>query len=151
MSNPNLEDYLQKGMYGAKEINPAERIQFLGSLRERVVVALKQSQVMETSVYKEIEEAMKTNKRAKLYLNGHLDYSYLSKYIKVANQVNMEYTIVTNKDGDTEIGLLIAYDHAIDTENIYVENKGDDLHEDNSSHHVEKKGLFSSIGKWLSK
>ncbi|HWJ76789.1 MAG TPA: YueI family protein [Niallia sp.] len=151
MSNPNLEDYLQKGMYGAKEINPAERIQFLGSLRERVVVALKQSQVMETSVYKEIEEAMKTNKGAKLYLNGHLDYSYLSKYIKVANQVNMEYTIVTNKDGDTEIGLLIAYDHAIDKENIYVENKGDDLQEDNSSQHVEKKGLFSSIGKWLSK
>ncbi|MGV3240962.1 YueI family protein, partial [Streptococcus hyovaginalis] len=88
-SNPNLDDYMQKGMYGAKETKPEERRKFLSTLRERVVIALQQSQVMEPSPYKEILDAMKQNPGAKLYLNGHLDYSYLSKYIKEANEAHM--------------------------------------------------------------
>ncbi|EOR21527.1 YueI family protein [Cytobacillus oceanisediminis] len=150
-SNPNLDDYMQKGMYGAKETKPEERRKFLGTLRERVVVALNQSQVIEPSLYEEITNAMKKNSGAKLYLNGHLDYSYLSKYIKEANQVHMEYTIVTNKDADSDIGLLIAYDHAINTENIYVgQQKTDDIEAETFKEN-NKKGLFTTIGKWFSK
>ncbi|MER2060327.1 MAG: YueI family protein [Niallia sp.] len=150
-SNPNLDDYMQKGMYGAKETKPEERRKFLGSLRERVVIALNQSQVIEPTPYIEIIDAMKKNAGAKLYLNGHLDYSYLSKYIKEANQVNMEYTIVTNKDSDSEIGLLIAYDYAINKENIYVGEPKTETAEEESLKVEQKKGLFTTIGKWFSK
>jgi uncharacterized protein YueI len=150
-SNPNLDDYMQKGIYGAKETKPEERRKFLGSLRERVVIALNQSQVIEPTPYKEIIDAMKKNAGAKLYLNGHLDYSYLSKYIKEANQVNMEYTIVTNKDSDSEIGLLIAYDYAINKENIYVGEQKTETAEEESLKEEQKKGLFTTIGKWFSK
>ncbi|KAB7672454.1 YueI family protein [Bacillus sp. B1-b2] len=150
MSDPNLDDYLQKGMYGAKETKPEERRKFLGSLRERVVIALTQAQVIEKKVYTEIEEAIKSNSGAKLYLNGHLDYSYLSKYMKVANQLKMEYTIVTNKDGDSEIGLLIAYDHAIDKDEIYVKESSHET-EHEFVNQGEKTGFFSTIGKWFSK
>lgn len=150
-SNPNLDDYMQKGMYGAKETKPEERRKFLGSLRERVVIALNQSQVIEPTLYKEIIDAMTKNAGAKLYLNGHLDYSYLSKYIKEANQANMEYTIVTNKDSDSEIGLLIAYDYAINKENIYIGEQKTETAEEESSKEEQKKGLFTTIGKWFSK
>ncbi|CAI9391928.1 YueI family protein [Niallia sp. Sow4_A1] len=150
-SNPNLDDYMQKGMYGAKETKPEERRKFLGTLRERVVIALNQSQVIEPSPYKEILDAMKKNTGAKLYLNGHLDYSYLSKYIKEANQAKMEYTIVTNKEADSEIGLLIAYDHAINKEDIYIGEQTNDTVEEESSQDSQKKGLFTTIGKWFSK
>ncbi|SLL37259.1 Uncharacterized conserved protein [Mycobacteroides abscessus subsp. abscessus] len=150
-SNPNLDDYMQKGMYGAKETKPEERRKFLGSLRERVVIALNQSQVIEPTLYKEIIDAMTKNAGAKLYLNGHLDYSYLSKYIKEANQANMEYTIVTNKDSDSEIGLLIAYDYAINKENIYVGEPKTETAEEESLKEEQKKGLFTTIGKWFSK
>lgn len=151
MSDPNLDDYLQKGMYGAKETKPEERKKFLGSLRERVVIALTQGQVIEKKVYSEIEDAMKKNNGAKLYLNGHLEYSYLSKYMKVANQANMEYTIVTNKDGDSDIGLLIAYDHAIDKEDIYVNSSNSANESQVIASSEEKKGFLASIGKWFSK
>jgi len=150
-SNPNLDDYMQKGMYGAKETKPEERRKFLGTLRERVVIALNQPQVIEPSPYKEILDAMKKNTGAKLYLNGHLDYSYLSKYIKEANQAKMEYTIVTNKEADSEIGLLIAYDHAINKEDIYIGEQTNDTVEEESSQDSQKKGLFTTIGKWFSK
>ena len=148
-SNPNLDDYMQKGMYGAKETKPEERRKFLGTLRERVVIALSQSQVIDSALYKEIPDAMKKNAGAKLYLNGHLDYSYLSKYIKEANQANMEYTIVTNKDADSEIGLLIAYDYAINKEDIYVGEQKTDTAETEPSKEDQKKGLFKKIGKWF--
>ncbi|WP_400245294.1 YueI family protein [Niallia sp. JL1B1071] len=150
-SNPNLDDYMQKGMYGAKETKPEERRKFLGTLRERVVLALNQSQVIEPSPYKEILDAMQKNNGAKLYLNGHLDYSYLSKYIKEANQANMEYTIVTNKEADSEIGLLIAYDYAINKEDIYIGKQKSDTAEEESLQDNQKKGLFTTIGKWFSK
>lgn len=145
MSNPNVEDYLQKGMYGAKETKPEERRKFLGTLRERVVIALKQSQVIEASIYREIEKAMQTNSGAKLYLNGHLDYSYLSKYIRKANQYKMEYTIVTNKDSDSEIGLLIAYDYAVDKESIYITNNK------SSSNQINKQEKKKRIPRLLAK
>lgn len=147
MSNPNLDDYIKQGVYGAKETKPEERREFLGTLRERVVIALKQSQVLEDGVYQEVANTIKSSNGAKLYLNGHLDYGYLSKYIKVANTYKMEYTIVTNKDYVSEIGLLVAYDHAIEKEEIFVlENKGTkDLQKE------EKKGFFSNLGSLFKK
>ncbi|MCE4049948.1 MULTISPECIES: YueI family protein [Bacillaceae] len=144
MTNPNLDDYLQQGMYGTKETKPEERRQFLGTIRERIVLALRQSQVREPDVYKEAEEAIKGNKGAKLYLNGHLDYSYLSKYLKIANQQNMEYTIVTNNDYNSDIGLLIAYDHAVDKEDIYVTENSAEKKADEPK---EKKGFFAKLFK----
>lgn len=147
MSNPNLDDYIKNGVYGAKETKPEERREFLGTLRERVVIALKQPQVREDGIYQEVENAIKSSEGAKLYLNGHLDYAYLSKYIKVANMYKMEYTIVTNKDYISEIGLLVAYDHAIEKEEIFIsENK-----ESKETHEEEKKGFFSNLGSLFKK
>lgn len=148
MPNPNVDDYLQQGIHGSKETKPEERKKFLGTLRERVVIALNQSQVIEKTPYKEVEDSIKNSVGAKLYLNGHLDYSYLSKYIKIANQQNMEYTIVTNKDYDSEMGLLVAYDHAIEKENIYVTKEKEPTVETSKE---EKKGFFSSIGNLFKK
>lgn len=63
----------------------------------------------------------------------------------------MEYTIVTNKDSDSEIGLLIAYDYAINKENIYVGEPKTETAEEESLKEEQKKGLFTTIGKWFSK
>lgn len=120
LSKSKVDDYLQQGIHGPKETNPDERRQFLGTLRERIEVALTQGQVIENEIYLEIEEKMKEYPQAHLFLNGHIDYSYLSKYIKKANQYKIEYTIVTNKEYNAEVGLILAHDDAVDKENIYV-------------------------------
>lgn len=144
----NVDDYVQQGIHGVKETKPDERRKFLGTLRERVIIALTQSQVMEPEVYKEVEAAMKSHRKAHLYLNGHIDYSYLSKYIKVANQLKVGNTIVTNKEHNSEIGLLLAYDYAIDKEEIYI-NKTDVKKPQSDTN--SKKGLFSVFGKIFGK
>lgn len=122
MSN-NVDDYIQQGMYGHKETKRAERKKFLGTIRERIVIALTVGQVRERGIYKQVEDSIKENRSAHLYLNGNINYGVLSKYTKIASKNNVLYTIVTNLEADTDIGLVLAYDYAIDKEEIFVEKE----------------------------
>jgi uncharacterized protein YueI len=142
LKKPNVEDVLQQGIYGPLETKPDERRQFLGTLRERIIIALKRSQVNENSIYPQVEQEMKTNPQAHLFLNGNMDYMKLSKYVKLAAKYKLEHTIVTNKEHDTDIGLILAMDYAIDKDEIYLTNKPTIQPEVKKS-----KGLFAKIFK----
>ncbi|UII56355.1 YueI family protein [Cytobacillus spongiae] len=125
MDRSNVDDYIKQGIYGQKETKPDERRKFLGTLRERIVIALTQGQLRENKIYPEVVDAFKANTQAHLFLNGHMNYEYLSRYIKEANKFEIEYTIVTNQEHNSEIGLVLAFDYAIDQEEIYVKKKVD--------------------------
>ncbi|MBU7593026.1 YueI family protein [Metabacillus halosaccharovorans] len=115
-----LDEYIQQGIHGPREINPDERRKFLGTLRERVVVVLTKSQVREHGTYKEVEDLMQKNRQATLFLNGNMNYSYLSDYIKLANKVGNKFSLSSNKEHDSDLGLVLAYDHAVNIEDIYI-------------------------------
>lgn len=119
----NIDDYIQQGIYGSRQTKPDERRKFLGTIRERIVIALTQGQVREKGIYRQVEDAIKENREARLYLNGNIHYKVLTKYTKIATKYEVPYTFVTNKNHNSEIGLLLAYDHAIDKEEIYVEKE----------------------------
>lgn len=146
-NGPNLEDYLYQGIYGKKEINPEEKKKFLGTFRERIVVALTVSQVYKSTIYKEVEQEMKKNAKAKLLLNGSVDYEYLSKYVKIANKYNIPFTIVENKEHDTDIGLVLAHDYAVDKENIFVSDESESVTIKNNLDTTENgvKGFFKKL------
>ncbi|MDQ0272921.1 YueI family protein [Cytobacillus purgationiresistens] len=141
-----IDEYLKQGMYGQKQTKPDERRRFLGTLRERTVIALKQPQVRKPGIIAEVESALQDHSKARLYLNGHMSYQDLSKYIKVATSNHVDYTIVTNKDFNSELGLVLAYDYAIDHEEIYVT-----IEENNQTkpEAKSKTGLFTLIKKVL--
>ncbi len=143
-----MDDILQQGIHGAKEIKPEERKKFLGTIRERVEFALTQSQVRENKVYQEIQDICKKHNGVHMYLNGHVDYRFLSKYVKLAGANNIEYTIVTNKDHNSDLGLVLAFDHAIDKDDIFVSKVRPVLPQQKST---EKKGLFSLFKKTFKK
>lgn len=119
----NIDDYIQQGIYGPRETKPDERRKFLGTIRERIVIALTQAQVREKGIYKQVEEAIKENREAHLYLNGNINYAVASKYTKIASAYDVNYTFVTKKEHHSDIGLVLAYDHAINKEEIYVKKK----------------------------
>ena len=120
MKKTTVDEVLQQGIHGPLETKPDERRKYLGTLRERIIVALKLSQVREGKVYPQVEEAMAAYPHAHVYLNGNIEYEELSKYVKLAVKHKLEHTIVTNKEHDTEIGLVLAMDYAIDKEEIFV-------------------------------
>ncbi|HEY2421173.1 MAG TPA: YueI family protein [Neobacillus sp.] len=120
MKKPSVEKVLQQGIFGPLETKPDERRKFLGTLRERIIVALRKLQVGELEIYPEVEQEMQRNPQAHLYLNGSMSYEELSKYVKLAAKYKLDHTIVANKEHDTEIGLVLAMDHAIDNDEIYI-------------------------------
>ncbi|OCA92302.1 YueI family protein [Pseudobacillus wudalianchiensis] len=142
MSKKNVDDILQEGIYGKKEINPEERRKFLGTLRERIVAALLMTQVREKEAYPELINLMKEHPNAKLYLNGTLNMSYLKKYITAAEKHGLPYTVVINKNADTHIGLVLAYDYAIDKEDIFLSRP-------QQKQQAKKKSKWPSLFKWL--
>ncbi|MBZ3760998.1 YueI family protein [Bacillus cereus] len=122
MVNKNVEDYLQEGIYGQKQNKPEERNMYLTTLRERVEIALTIGQVMQSNVYSEVAGSMRSSQSLQLLLNGSIAYPHLSKYIKLANEKNVPFTIVQNKDIETPIGLVLTHATAVDKEQIYVED-----------------------------
>ncbi|PLR86480.1 MULTISPECIES: YueI family protein [Bacillus] len=147
MPKSSVDDYIQQGIHGQKETKPDERRKFLGTLRERIVGVLTKQQIREAGIYEEAETLMKQNPNAHLYLNGDMDYADLSKYIKIAKKCRLEYTIVTNKEQDTEIGLVLAYSYAIDKEDIEIKQKVKPEHTTTN----KKQGIFSFLNKVFKK
>lgn len=145
MSKKSVDDILQEGIYGKKEIKPEERRRFLGTLRERIVVALLQNQVREKEAYPELIELMKEHRQAKLYLNGTLHISYLKKYMAAAEQHGLDYTMVVNQNHATDIGLLLAYDYAIDKEEIFLTKRK----KQPQQKPVKKKSKWTALFRWL--
>ncbi|MDX8290251.1 YueI family protein [Metabacillus indicus] len=121
MSDEQIDLYLKQGIYGAPETKPEERNKFLGTLRERIEIALTNGQVRQKKVYSEAAAAIRLGKGYQLLLNGTIAYSDLSKYIKLANEAEQPFTIVSDQR-DTKIGLIVAAEHAIDKESIFVED-----------------------------
>ncbi|SDY80724.1 YueI family protein [Bacillus sp. 166amftsu] len=122
MVNKNVDDYLQEGIHGQKQNKPEERNMYLNTLRERVEIALTIGQVMRSNVYTEVANSMRTSQSLQLFVNGSISYPHLSKYIKLANEKNVPFTIVQNKGTHTPIGLVLAHSTAVDKEQIYVED-----------------------------
>ncbi|MBV7506235.1 YueI family protein [Bacillus sp. sid0103] len=142
LKKTTVDEVLQQGIYGPLETKPDERRKFLGTIRERIVVALTKSQVAETNVYPQVEQHMKEKPQSHLFLNGNMDYGNLSKYVKLATKYKIEHTLVTNKEHDSEIGLVLAMDHAIDKEDIYITNK---VSKPIQQEDKKSKGFFAKI------
>ncbi|PGS51284.1 YueI family protein [Bacillus sp. AFS041924] len=124
MAGNKVEDYLIKGIYGEKQIKIEERNIFLGTIRERVEIALTTSQVMANSIYPLVEKSINV-KNVTLLLNGTLPYHSISKYILMAKKKNIQFSLVNNLPVPTPIGLVVTHNSAVDKNEIFIK---DDLY-----------------------
>lgn len=145
LSKPTVDDYLQQGIHGPKELKPEEKRLYLGTYRERVIIVLTQMQVSEENVDKEVEQLMKENSEAHLFLNGHMNYSFLSKYIQLARKYNITFTVVTNKEYNSPYGLVIAHDYAVNKEDIFFHKNKEEAKEQQAT--PKKQSFFKKLFK----
>lgn len=143
-NHKSVDDYIQDGIYGARETLPDERRLYLGSIRERIEFALLQNQVREDTPYPEIEKAMKTHSAMQLFLNGNMNYQYLSKYIQLADRYTVTYSVVSNKEHNSEYGLVLAHEDAVDKEQIEVPKRKRSATEEKK----DKPSFFKRLFKW---
>ncbi|WP_240035378.1 YueI family protein [Neobacillus notoginsengisoli] len=149
MPKPSVDEILQQGIHGQKELRPEERRRYLGTFRERVLIALTKMQVYEPGTFPEVEQLMKEYPDAQLFMNGHMSYEEFSKYLRMANEHNIEYTIVTNKEHDSELGLVLACQYAVDREEIYLKEDSEAAEDEGPA--AEKKGFFAKLTGWFRK
>lgn len=120
MKKSQLEQALNRGIYGLPELKKEEKRKFLGTFRERVLKVLTKSQIVERGTYKEIADALKDKRAKKLIITNHVKMSEAMEYIILAKENNVRFTVVDGDHYQGEIGLVIASDTAVDVEDIYV-------------------------------
>lgn len=130
MEKNKLDEILNEGIYGKKEILPDERNLFLGTIRERIYLALSNSQVRKKDIYKEVEQLIQRgdNKNIQLLINGSINYDAYSKYLHLATQYSVPFTIVHQRR-KTPIGIVITSKKALHEERkFFIED--DDFYVD---------------------
>ncbi|MBU9712251.1 YueI family protein [Evansella tamaricis] len=113
MSENKLEEILHRGIYGTPETLPEERRLFLGTISERVYLALTTNQIRKQGIYKEAEEIMRNNRDVHMYINGTLNYPSYSNYVQFANKHSVPFTIVSDNQ-DSPIGIVLSTSKALD-------------------------------------
>ncbi|QHE52857.1 YueI family protein [Pontibacillus sp. HMF3514] len=125
MSKRSVDDILQEGIHGKKQIKSSERKRFLGTFRERVVIALTKGQLMQDNALTHLEQAMKNHPNTKLLLNGNVSPRFMNAEQDLASKYNIPYTVVSNREAETDLGVVLTYDHAVNIEDIFVPEKDD--------------------------
>src|SRR5690625_3162063 len=146
MTKKSVEDYLMEGIHGPRRPLEEERRIFLGTLRERIVLALTVEQVMTDSGIQKLSEAMKKHPQTKLLLNGQVSYRFSAAEKEIAREHNIPYTVISHEIYETDIGAVLTYDHAINKENIFLEEEK----QEESEEQEEKTSLFDRIKQWFS-
>ena len=125
MSDKKLDDYLQEGIYGPKELRPDEKRTYLGTYRERVLLALYKKDIYRKKGIQEITALKEAYPDAVMLLNDKMNINTLKPYRQLAMRLDFTYTYVRNETTDTEYGLILALDYAIDKENIHLPDEVD--------------------------
>lgn len=147
MSKKNVDDYLTEGMYGTRRPKEAERQRFLGTLKERIVIALTIGQVMTDSGILKLEEAMKEHHEdTQLLINGSVSYRFLTAEKALANKYKIPYTVISNEEVKTDIGAVLTYTYAINKENIFIEDTDTEEKTDEAE---KESSFFSKIKDWF--
>ncbi|MFA3773472.1 YueI family protein [Bacillus safensis] len=123
MKEESVDFYLQQGIFGHAETKPDERRMFLGSLRERALLALTKGQVSRNKPYHEVEQVLKANRQATVLLNGELSYASYSQYVKMANAAGCSFKVVNHHEAHSPFGLVIEMPSAVNQEHIYIEDE----------------------------
>lgn len=150
MSKKNVDDYITEGIYGTRLPKEEERIRFLGTFRERIVIALTIGQVMTDSGIQKLEEAMQENPNARLVINGHVSYRFLKAEKAIADKYNIPYTLISNEVNETDIGAVLTYDYAIDKEDIFIKDEPEPGKKEVVEKSTKDNTFFSKVKKWFS-
>ncbi|HEY4600897.1 MAG TPA: YueI family protein [Cerasibacillus sp.] len=148
MVKKDVNNYLTDGIYGIRLPKQDERNKYLGTLRERIVLALTIGQVMSDKGLKALEEEMLRHPDAKLIFNGAVANKFLTEEKQLAEKYNIPYTVITNGEVETHIGAVLAYDFAIDKEEIFIKDKSEVTKQAKST---KKHSIFDKVIKNLFK
>ncbi|AOF49687.1 YueI family protein [Tetragenococcus halophilus] len=141
-----VQKHLDKGMYGTPSVNPDEQKRFLGTFRERVYVRMSIQQMKETENKKILEKHLTDYPNANVLINGNINESLQSSYIQMVMKASLKFTVVdTDLKEDTDSGLLVISDKAVNEDTIDIQEKFTAEHAQAPQEKTEKKSFWHKL------
>lgn len=109
------EEFIKQHMFGQPELKPDEKRAFLGNFRERVALALTIQQLRQPETVKMVQNIVDHYPEYRMYINGKMPDSLITKFMKLAVRSNYQFTILVQNGVRVEqevhsgdFGLVIA-------------------------------------------
>lgn len=149
MGQKDVQDYLDKGMYGTPQIKPDEQKKYLGTYRERVVFAMTSEETKKISFDRFCLERFSDYPKGTLLIDANADITVQNHFMKLAQQKHIDFRLV-DKDADCldsqDIAMVFTLDTAIDIEDISAKEKATTKTTSAQVTKYEKKsGFFKKI------
>ena len=126
MAKKDIQDYLDKGMYGTPQIKPDEQKKYLGTYRERVVFNMTFDEAKKTAYDSFCLEKFANHPDGTLLIDANSDMTIQNHFMKLTQQKKIDFRLV---DSDAErlkgddIVMVFTLNKPIDLEDISVKEK----------------------------
>lgn len=157
MTNDNLQEHLNNGLYGTPQLHPDEQRKYLGTFRERVslTITFKEFSNNQNACLTAIKQEISSNTEEELSIkiNGQLSSDIINKIIQISKENNIKFEYLADAsfshDDDANAIVICSSKSALHTENIDVESKYHELFERKSEEKndpkEDKKGFLSKL------
>lgn len=144
----NVEQKLEKSMYGPPKVKPDEQKKYLGTFRERVVIAVANQyatqQKYQTIFKAKLTEDNQVFKSLTMKINDSIDIRVKIKYMKIAKALNIKSTVVSENisNNANAYAIVVHSDQAENIEVIDIEKLNIDISKNNTP---KKKNFFGKL------
>lgn len=157
MTNDNLQEHLNNGLYGTPQLHPDEQRKYLGTFRERVslTITFKEFSNNQNACLTAIKQEISSNTEEELSIkiNGQLSSDIIDKIIQISKENNTKFEYLADAsfshDDDANAIVICSSKLALHIENIDVESKYHELFERKSEEkndpEEDKKGFLSKL------
>lgn len=157
MTNDNLQEHLNNGLYGTPQLHPDEQRKYLGTFRERVslTITFKEFSNNQNACLTAIKQEISSNTEEELNIkiNGQLSSDIINKIIQISKENNTKFEYLADAsfshDDDANAIVICSPKSALHIENIDVESKYHDLFErkteEKNDPKEDKKGFLSKL------
>ena len=115
----------QEQLCGLPKINPDEQRRYLGTVRERVIAAIKVSQLTDKTIQSQFEKILTKHSTGKVLIDQTLTTDNFPTFVSLATKTHHPFTVlsdVTVKNQVTDpIAVLLAADTAVNVNTIYLD------------------------------
>ena len=144
----DIQDYLDKGLYGSPQLKPDEQRKFLGTFRERVVFILSLSELTSTSYESFAISQFQKYPGGTLLVNALLKPTIQKQLIHLTQMNNVSLKLVDTENtllDEQSIVVVYSLNYAVNKENIELplQNKFTNIKQDKKTMtQTKSEGFF---------
>lgn len=147
MAQDDLQKHLDNAMYGTPLLKPEEQHKYMGTFRERCYLTMTIAQMSAAENKANFLIELKEHPDATVLLNGSMDITLQSCYIKQINENHGSFTVVNDfvTNSPDAFGLILTAKKAVNETVIDIEEKYPKKEADPAAVEAPKKSFWHKL------